>query len=82
MAATRVQIDSRERSITGDAGQGKSQDRRHARCGGERQWWGGGSGRFSRRDLARLIGRRIAREHFEAIHAANNNAPEKDAGER
>ncbi len=32
--------------------------------------------------LARLIGRRIAREHFEAIHAANNNAPEKDAGER
>ena len=32
--------------------------------------------------LARIIGRRIAREHFEANHAANDNAPEKDAGER
>jgi len=32
--------------------------------------------------LARLIGRRIAREHFEANRAANDNAPEKDAGER
>lgn len=32
--------------------------------------------------LARLIGRRIAREHFEASRAANDNAPEKDAGER
>ncbi len=32
--------------------------------------------------LAQVIGRRIAREHFEAIHAANDNAPEKDAGER
>ena len=32
--------------------------------------------------LARLIGRQIAREHFEAIHAANDNAPEKNAGER
>ncbi len=32
--------------------------------------------------LARLIGQRIAREHFEANHAANDNAPEKDAGER
>ena len=31
--------------------------------------------------LARLIGRRIAREHFEAIRAANDNAPEKDAGD-
>ena len=46
-----------------------------------------GSGAEARIDaavttLARLIGRRIAREHFEAIHAANDNAPEKDAGER
>ena len=32
--------------------------------------------------LARLIGRRIARDHFEAIRAANDNAPEKDAGGR
>ena len=32
--------------------------------------------------LARLIGRQIAREHFEATHAVNDNAPEKDAGER
>ena len=32
--------------------------------------------------LARLIGRQIAREHFEAIHAANDNTPEKSAGER
>ncbi len=31
--------------------------------------------------LARLIGRRIAREHFEAIRAANDNAPEMDAGD-
>ncbi len=48
---------------------------------------GAGSGAEARIDLAvvtlaRLIGRRIAREHFEAIHAANDNAPEKDAGER
>ncbi len=32
--------------------------------------------------LARLIGRRIAREHFEATRAANDNTPEKDVGER
>ena len=32
--------------------------------------------------LARLIGRCIAHEHFEAIHPANDNAPEKDAGGR
>ena len=46
-----------------------------------------GSGAEARIDtavvtLARLIGRRIAREHFEACRAANGNAPEKDAGER
>ena len=32
--------------------------------------------------LARLIGRQIAREHFEAGRAANDNAPEDEAGER
>ena len=48
---------------------------------------GAGGGAEARIDsavvtLARLIGRRIAREHFEAIRAANDNAPEKDASER
>ena len=32
--------------------------------------------------LARLIGRRIAREQFEATRAANDNAPEGEAHER
>ena len=32
--------------------------------------------------LARLLGRQIAREHFEARHAANDNAPTGEAGER
>ena len=32
--------------------------------------------------LARLIGRRIAREELDRFDAANDNAPEKDAGER
>ena len=32
--------------------------------------------------LARLIGRRIAREEYERLHAANDNAPVGDAGER
>jgi len=32
--------------------------------------------------LARLIGRRIAREELARLDAANDNAPEKDAGER
>ena len=32
--------------------------------------------------LARLIGRQIAREHFEAGRAANDNAPEDEADER
>ena len=32
--------------------------------------------------LARLIGRRIAREEFDRRDAANDNAPEKDAGEK
>ena len=32
--------------------------------------------------LARLIGRQIAREHFETGRAANDNAPEDEAGER
>ena len=32
--------------------------------------------------LARLIGRRIAREEYERLDAANDNAPAKDAGER
>ena len=32
--------------------------------------------------LARLIGRRIAREEPDRLDAANDNAPEKDAGEK
>ena len=32
--------------------------------------------------LARLIGRRIAREELERLDAANDNAPGKDAGEK
>ena len=32
--------------------------------------------------LARIIGRRIAREEFRRMEAANDNAPTKDAGER
>ena len=32
--------------------------------------------------LAGLIGRRIAREEFDRLDAANDNAPGKDAGER
>ena len=32
--------------------------------------------------LARLLGRQIAREQFEALHAANDNAPEKEAHDR
>ena len=33
------------------------------------------------RALARIIGRRIAREEYERLDAANDNAPGKDAGE-
>ncbi len=32
--------------------------------------------------LARLIGRRIAREELDRLDAANDNAPAKDAGEK
>ena len=32
--------------------------------------------------LARLIGRRIAREELDRLDAANDNTPAKDAGER
>ena len=32
--------------------------------------------------LARLLGRQIAREHFEARDAANDNAPDTEAHER
>ena len=32
--------------------------------------------------LARLIGRRIAREEYERLDAANDNAPAEDAGEK
>ena len=31
--------------------------------------------------LARLLGRQIAREHFEAGRAANDNAPADEAGD-
>lgn len=29
-------------------------------------------------NIARLIGRRMAREHFEALRAANDNKPQRD----
>ena len=32
--------------------------------------------------LARLIGRRIAREELDRLDAANDNAPAEDAGEK
>ena len=32
--------------------------------------------------LARLLGRRIAREELDRLDAANDNTPEKDAGGR
>ena len=32
--------------------------------------------------LARLLGRRIAREEMDRLDAANDNTPVKDAGER
>lgn len=31
--------------------------------------------------IARLIGRQIAREHFEGLHAANDNKPPKPRGD-
>ncbi len=48
---------------------------------------GAGGGAEARIDtavmtLARLIGRRIAREELDRLDAANDNAPAKDAGER
>ena len=48
---------------------------------------GAGGGAEARVDtavltLARLIGRRIAREELDRLDAANDNAPEKDAGEK
>ena len=48
---------------------------------------GAGGGAEARIDaavmtLARLIGRRIAREELDRLDAANDNAPEKDAGEK
>ena len=48
---------------------------------------GAGGGAEARIDsavvtLARLIGRRIAREELDRLDAANDNAPGKDAGEK
>ncbi len=47
---------------------------------------GAGGGAEARIDaavmtLARLIGRRIAREEFDRLEAANDNAPADEAGE-
>ena len=71
------------REARGDAGERRSRDWRHARRGDERQWRGGGADRYRRGDtLARLIGRRIAREELERLDAANDNAPAKNSGER
>ena len=48
---------------------------------------GAGGGAETRIDsavmtLARLMGRRIAREEMDRLDAANDNTPVKDAGER
>ncbi len=48
---------------------------------------GAGGGAEARIDsavvtLARLIGRRIAREELDRLDAANDNAPGKDAGDK
>ena len=48
---------------------------------------GAGGGAETRIDsavmtLARLLGRRIAREELDRLDAANDNTPVKDAGER
>ena len=48
---------------------------------------GAGGGAEARIDtavmtLARIIGRRIAREELDRLDAANDNAPAKDAGEK
>ncbi len=48
---------------------------------------GAGGGAEARIDaavmrLARLIGRQIAREEFDGLTAANDNAPEKEAHDR
>ena len=48
---------------------------------------GAGGGAEARFDavvvtLARLIGRRIAREELDRLDAANDNVPGKDAGEK
>ena len=86
------------REARGHAGERGSLDCRHARRGGERQprlgslprtrsGAGAGGGAEARIDsavmtLARLIGRRIAREELDRLDAANHNAPGKDAGEK
>ena len=78
------------REARGDAGERGSRHCRHARRGGERQpriGSGAGGGAEARIDsavitLARLIGRRIAREELDRLDAANDNAPGKYAGEK
>ena len=32
--------------------------------------------------IARLLGRQIAREHFEKLHSANDNVPVAETGDR
>ena len=56
-------------------------------CPGRDPGAGAGGGAEARIDtavmtLARLIGRRIAREELDRLDAANDNAPGKDAGEK
>ena len=70
------------REARGDAGERGSWNYRHARRGGERQWGAAARIDSAVMTLARLIGRRIAREELERLDAANDNAPGKDAGEK
>ena len=86
MAESRVQMDSRKRSVTGGAkGSPESEDRGIAVMHGVAANDNGGA--EARIDtavltLARLIGRRIAREELDRLDAANDNAPAKDTGEK
>ncbi|WP_050454446.1 hypothetical protein [Candidatus Burkholderia verschuerenii] len=61
--------------IDGDGRQGPANDNRAPE--GEREAKGDASERLDTVvfSIARLIGRRLAREHFETLRAANDNAP-------
>ena len=68
-------------------GRGGGQSRRGPANDNPGSGAGAGGGAEARVDaavmtLARLIGRRIAREELDRLDAANDNAPGKDAGEK